>query len=222
MTAMLDSKTIRTRVAEELHACVGQKWFKPGSPRLEVASADNLTDFSIEFDCYAERRYGEYDCSLVAVFKWKKFARLFGELANWYNVKFEGAVPTKSKVFARVAFEGIHGDFRPSSRGTFWVANEQDLDKFTARCVDDLEGKVGNWIRRWYDWPSALETMDAYPNLCGSWRDTAYYCLMEQVRGPEAACTWVRGIDAAGWPQWLAAQVEYLQSRVCRGAPTQP
>lgn len=216
----LDAKTIRTRVGEELHARLGARWFKPGSAKLLIASTDNLTDFSIELDCYADRRYGEYDCSITAVFKWKKFAKLFRELANWYNLKSQSSIPPNSKVFARVAFDGIHADFGPSSRGIFWVANEQDLDAFIAQCIADLDGKIGEWIRRWFIWPSALEVMEAYPNLCGAWRDTAYYCLMEQVHGREAACAWVRGIDAAGWPEWLAAQVEYLQLNVCDNGMT--
>ena len=212
---MLDAKTIRKKVAEELQARLGAKWFKPGGAKLVVKSADNLTDFSIEFDCYADRRYGDYDCALVAVFKWKKFAKFFKELAGWYNVKFQSSVRPSNKEFVRVAFDGIHADFGPSSRGVFWVANEQDLDAFITRCDDDLDCKVGEWIKRWFSWPSALDVLDAHSNLCGSWRDTAYYCLMEQVHGREAARAWARGIDAAGWPEWLAAQVEYLQSQVC-------
>ncbi|UCI06347.1 hypothetical protein [Mesorhizobium sp. B1-1-8] len=74
---MLDAKTIRMRVAEELHTRLGERWFKPGGAKLIVASADNLTDFTIELDCYADRRYGEYDCSIDVVFKWKKFAKLW-------------------------------------------------------------------------------------------------------------------------------------------------
>jgi hypothetical protein len=74
---MLDAKTIRTKVAEELHARIGAKWFKLDSAKLVVASAHNRTDFSIEIDCCAERRYGDYDCTLVAVLRWKKFAKLF-------------------------------------------------------------------------------------------------------------------------------------------------
>ncbi|UDL89171.1 hypothetical protein LGH82_29550 [Mesorhizobium sp. PAMC28654] len=211
----LDAKTIRTRVAEELRARLGERWFKPDSTKLLVASANNLTDFSVEFDCYAERRYGDYDCSLVAVLRWKKFAKLFRELAGWYNIKFEGSAPPNGKVFARVAFDGIHGDFALPSRAAFWVASEQDLDEFITQCVNDLDGKVGDWIQGWFTWPSALQVMDGNQRLCGAWRNIAYYCLMEQVHGHEAACNWVRGIDATGWPQWLAAQVEYLQLRIC-------
>jgi hypothetical protein len=124
-------------------------------------------------------------------------------------------------VFARVAFDGIHGDFRPPSRGALWVASEQDLDALIDQCVADFDGKVGDWIKGWFTWPSALDVMDAHPNLCGAWRDTAYYCLMEQVHGREAASIWAHGIDAANWPEWLAAQVEYLQSHVCNAASKQ-
>lgn len=217
----LDAKTIRTRVAEELHARLGDRWFKPGSAKLVIASRDNLTDFSIELDCYTDRRYGEYDCSLAVVFKWKKFAKFHKELTEWYNVKFQGSARSNGMMFVAVGFDGIHSDFRPPSRGTFWVANEKDLDTFITQCAADLDGKVGEWIKRWFSWPSALDVMDAHPNLCGAWRDTAYYCLMEQVHGREAACAWVHGIDAAGWPEWLAAQVEYLQLNVCGGASGQ-
>ncbi len=218
---MLDAKSIRKTVAEELHARLGAKWFQPDSARLVVVSGDNLTDFNIELDCYTDRRYGAYDCSISAVFKWKKFAKFYKQLAEWYNVKFQGSARSNGMVFVGVGFDGIHADFRPPSRDTFWVANEQDLDIFIAQCAADLDGKVGEWIKRWFSWPSALDVMDAHPNLCGAWRDTAYYCLMEQVHGREAACAWVRGIDAAGWPEWLAAQVEYLQSQVCSGASGQ-
>lgn len=64
--------------------------------------------------------------------------------------------------------------------------------------------------------------MDGNEQLCGSRRDTAYFCLMEQVHGREAACKWVGKIDATGWPGLLAAQVEYLQSQVCDAAAAQP
>ncbi|CAN7491954.1 hypothetical protein LJR234_003551 [Mesorhizobium amorphae] len=208
----IDARFIRTRVAEDLHVRLGKRWFNSGSPKLIVASTNNHTDFSIELDCYTDRRYGEYECTISVVLKWKKFAKLFRELAHWYNAKFQGTVRPGNMTFAGVNFDRIHGS---PSRDLFWIANEQDVDAFTARCVDDLDGKVGDWIRRWFTWPSALDVMDAEPDLCGAWRDTAYYCLMEQVHGSGAACDWVRGIDAAGWPEWQAAQVEYLQSQVC-------
>jgi hypothetical protein len=218
---MLDAKTIRTRVAEELHARLGERWFKPGSAKLVVSTVDNLTDFSIELDCYADRRYGEYDCALLVVFKWKKFSKLFRGLAEWYNVKFQRSARPNNMEFLRIAFNGIHAGFGPSRRGVFWVASEQDLEAFIAQCAADLDGKVGDWITRWFTWPSALDAMDVNPNLCGTWRDTAYYCLMEQVRGRDAACAWVGSIDATGWPEWQAAQVEYLQAHVCGGVSGQ-
>lgn len=224
---VLDSKTIRTKVAEELHARLGAKWFKPDSGKLLVKSADSQTDFSIEFDCYTDRRYGEYDCSIAAVFKWKKFAKLWKDFDAWYEVKDPSSAQFKtqsarrsSKSFLRVGLDAIDGDF-VRGRGPFWVANEGDLGGFITQCVTDLDGKVGEWIRRWFTWPSALEVMNGNKQLCGSWRDTAYFCLLEQVHGREAACTWIGGIDAAGWPGFLAAQVEYLQSQVCSGVSRQ-
>ncbi|TIT81538.1 MAG: hypothetical protein E5W45_03550, partial [Mesorhizobium sp.] len=194
----LDAKTIRKRVTEELYARLGERWFKPGSSKLIIASTDNQTDFSIELDCYTDRRYGEYDCSIEAVLKWKKFAKLFRELGDWYNHIFQGTARSKNMVFARVSFDGIQADFKSPGRDIFWVTNERNLEMFISQCVNDLDGKVGVWIRRWFTWLSALEAMDAHPNLCGAWRDTAYYCLMEQVHGRDAACAWIRGIDATG------------------------
>jgi hypothetical protein len=97
----------------------------------------------------------------------------------------------------------------------------QNLDAFITQCIADLDGKVGAWIRRWFAWESALDVMEGNSQLCGSWRDTAYFCLLEQVHGREAACTWIDGIDATGWPGLLAAQVEYLQSQVCCAAAEQ-
>ena len=219
---MLDSKTIRKRVAEELHARLGAKWFKPDSAGLVVASADNLTDFSIEFDCYANRRYGDYDCALNAVFKWKKFAKSDKDFSAWYEVKDPSSARFKTKSserqnaqFLRVGFDNIHAGFSLPSRWEFCVLNERDLDAFIAQCVDDLDGRVGQWIKRWFTWPSALDVMDGNSHLCGTWRDHAYFCLLEQVHGREAACTWVGGLDRANWPKYQAAQVEYLRSQVC-------
>jgi len=221
---MLDAKTIRKKVVEELYAHLGSKWFKPDSAKLLIASTDNLTDFSIELDCYTDRRYSEYDCALAAVFKWKKFAKLDKDFFAWYEVKDPSLTQFRtqssrrlSKSFLRVGFDAIDGDF-VRSRGTFWVAKEADLDAFVVQSVTDLDGNVGAWIRRWFTWASALDVMDGNSQLCGAWRDTAYFCLLEQVHGREAACKWIGGIDATGWPGYLAAQVEYLQSQVCRGA----
>ncbi|WP_095520902.1 hypothetical protein [Mesorhizobium wenxiniae] len=225
---MLDAKTIRATVAEELRSRLGARWFKPDSAKLVVASADNLTDFSIELDCYTDRRYGQYDCSIAAVFKWKKFSKLWKDFDAWYEVKDPSSAQFKtqsdrksSRLFLRVGFDAIDGGFI-GGRDPFWVANEGDLDAFMAQCVTDLEGKVGTWIRRWFTWASALDVMDGNGQLCGSWRDTAYFCLLEQVRGREAACRWVGEIDATGWPGLLAAQVQYLQSQVCDEAAAQP
>ncbi|AZO53714.1 MULTISPECIES: hypothetical protein [unclassified Mesorhizobium] len=219
---VFDSKTIRTTVAEELHTRLGQKWFKPGSPRLEVASADNLTDFSIEFDCYAERRYGEYDSSLVAVFKWKKFAKLYKDFDQWYEIKDPGSAQFKtkssrqqSKQFLRVSVDHVYSSFSAPGRRPFCAVDEQDVDGFITQCAADFDGKVGAWIRQWFTWASALNVMDGNKQLCGAWRDVAYFCLLEQVHGRAAACAWIGGVDATGWPEYLAAQVEYLQSQVC-------
>ncbi|MFD1984092.1 hypothetical protein ACFSOZ_15665 [Mesorhizobium newzealandense] len=224
---MLDAKTIRKQVVEELQARLGAKWFKPGGAKLLIASTDNLTDFSIELDCYADRRYGEYDCALVAVFKWKKFAKLDKDFFAWYEVKDPSAtqfrtqsIRRSSQPFLRAGFHAVDGDF-VRSRDTFWVAKEADIDAFVAQSVSDLDGKVGAWIRRWFTWASALDVMDGNSQLCGAWRDSAYFCLLEQVHGREAACKWIGGIDATGWPGYLAAQVEYLQSQVC-GAGAAP
>ncbi|TKD26427.1 MAG: hypothetical protein E5W98_30880 [Mesorhizobium sp.] len=215
LTDMLDSKAIRKTVSEELHARLGAKWFKLDGGRLGVASTDKLTDFSIEFDCYADRRYGGYNCALAAVFKWKKFHRSFRDFTNWYNVRYQSTA--RPPPFLRVAFDRIDGNFLLGSRDEFWIANEQDLDAFIAQCVDDLDGKVGEWIKRWFTWSSALDVMNGNEQLCGSWRDHAYFCLLEQVHGREVACKWVGDIDATGWPEFLAAQVEYLQLQVCGG-----
>ncbi|MET3577596.1 hypothetical protein ABID19_000611 [Mesorhizobium robiniae] len=220
---VLDAKAIRARVVEELPTRLGERWFRPGSAKLLIASTDNLTDFSIELDCYADRRYGDYDCALVAMFKWKKFAKLDKDFFAWYEVKDPSSTQfmtqssrRSSKPFLRVGFDAIDGDF-VRGRGPFWVANEGDLDAFIAQCAADLDGKVGEWIRRWFTWASALDVMDGNSQLCGSWRDTAYFCFLEQVHGQEAACKWVSGIDATGWPGLLAARVEYLQLQVCGG-----
>ncbi|UDL90193.1 hypothetical protein LGH82_02000 [Mesorhizobium sp. PAMC28654] len=227
LLSMLDSKTIRMKVAGELHTRLGAKWFKPDSTKLVVASADNQTDFDIEFDCYADRRYGDYDCALVVVFKWKKFAKSYKDFDAWYELKDPSSAQFKTqssrrlnKQFLRVSFDGIDGNF-VGGRGPFWVANESDLDAFIAQCVDDLDGRVGEWIKRWFTWRSAMEVMSGNEQLCGSWRDHAYFCLLRQVHGHEAACAWVSGIDWANWPSLLAAHVEYLQSQVC-GADLAP
>ncbi|UVC18378.1 hypothetical protein [Mesorhizobium onobrychidis] len=220
----LDAKTIRARVVEELHTRVGERWFRPDSAKLVVTSVGNLTDFGIELDCYTDRRYGEYDCSVAAVFKWKKFAKLWKDFDAWYEVKDPSSAQFKTRSsrqlnrqFLRVGFDAIDGNFI-SGRGPFWVANEGDLDAFISQCAADLDGRVGEWIRRWFTWASALDVMDGNSQLCGSWRDTAYFCLLEQVHGREVACKWAGDIDATGWPGLLAAQVEYLQSQVCGGA----
>ncbi|RUV32324.1 MAG: hypothetical protein E5V72_09610 [Mesorhizobium sp.] len=225
---MLDSKAIRKTVSEELHARLGAKWFKLDTAKLVVVSADNLTDFIIEFDCYADRRYGAYDCSLAAVFKWKKFAKSYKEFSAWYELKDPSSVQFKTKnseqlnaQFLSVAFDGIDSGF-VSGRGPFWVANEQNLDAFIAQCVDDLDGKVGRWIKRWFTWRSALDVMNGNKSLCGTWRDHAYFCLLEQVHGREAACSWVGGLDRANWPEYQAAQVEYLRSQVCSVGAARP
>ncbi|TPM28200.1 hypothetical protein [Mesorhizobium sp. B2-3-4] len=224
----LDAKAIRTRVAEELHARLGERWFKSGSPKLAVASAENLTDFTIEFDCYAERRYGEYDCSLVAVFKWKKFAKLYKDFGQWYEIKDPSSAQFKtkssrrqSKEFLRVSVDHVYSNFSVPGRWPYCAVDEQDVDGFIAQCVADFDGKVGAWIRQWFTWGSALNVMDGNSQLCGAWRDTAYFCLLEQVQGREAACKWISGIDATGCPEYLAAQVEYLQSQVCGRASRQ-
>lgn len=219
----LDAKTIRTRVAEELHMRLGERWFKPGSAKLVIASAGNLTDFSIELECQAERRYGEYDCSLVAVFKWKKFAKLWKDFDAWYEVKNPSSAQFKtqssrrlSKSFFSVSVDRIH-----QGRWPFCVVDEHGLDGFIAQCIADFDGRVGAWVRRWFTWASALDVMDGNSQLCGAWRKTAYFCLLEQVHGREAACRWIDGINATGWPSLLAAQVEYLQLQVCGGASGQ-
>ncbi|GLQ79000.1 hypothetical protein GCM10007881_25170 [Mesorhizobium huakuii] len=224
----LDAKTIRTRVAKELHVRLGQRWFEPASAKLLIASTDNLTEFSIELDCSTDHRYGAYDCELAGVIKWKKFAKLWRDFDAWYETKDPSSAQFQTRsarklnhVFLRKGFNAIGGDFQPPSRGVFWVANEQELDAFIAQCVADLDGKVGAWIKRWFAWTSALDVMDGNSQLCGAWRDTAYYCLLEQVHGREAACKWIDGIDATGWPGLLAAQVEYLQSQVCGAGAAQ-
>ncbi|MER8863198.1 hypothetical protein NKI19_05680 [Mesorhizobium sp. M0751] len=226
---MLDSKTIRKTVSEELHSRLGAKWFKPDSSRLVVFSADNLTDFSVAFDCHADRRYGEYDCSLSAVFKWKKFAKSYRDFSAWYEVKDPSSAQFKTRSseqlnaqFLGVAFDRIDGNFLSGGRGAFWVANEQDLDAFIAQCVDDLDGKVGEWIKRWFTWSSALDVMNGNEQLCGTWRDHAYFCLLEQVHGREAACSWVGGLDRANWPEYQTAQIEYLQSQICNVSAARP
>ncbi|WP_027059890.1 hypothetical protein [Mesorhizobium loti] len=225
----LDAKTIRKRVAEELHARLGERWFKPGSPKLIISSTDNLTDFSIELDCDTDYRYGECECELTAVFKWKKFAKMWKDFDAWYEVKDPSSAQYKTRgsrtlnqQFLRKGFNAIDADFERPSRDFFWVASEKDLDAFMTQCIADLDGNVGAWIRRWFTWASALDVMDGNLQLCGAWRDTAYFCLLEQVHGRPAACRWINGIDATGWPRLLAAQVEYLQSNICGELATRP
>lgn len=225
---MLNAKTIRARVAEALHARLGERWLKPISAKLIIASADNLTDFSIELDCSTDYRYGAYDCELAAVFKWKKFANLWKDFDAWYEVKDPSSAQFKTRSsrqlnqqFLRKGFNAIDGNFAPPSRDVFWVATEQELDVFIDQCVADLDGKVGAWIKQWFAWASALDVMDGNSQLCGAWRKTAYFCLLEEVHGREAACRWINGIDAAGWPKLLAGQVEYLQSQAWGAAAGQ-
>lgn len=214
---MLDSKTIRMKVAEALQARLEEKWLTPYSAKLMVANAGNQTDFIIEIDLDADRRYGAHECSAKVVLKWKKFSNVFKEFILWYNSNFqESAQPVKG--FLRISFERIDGYSSAKSRDQFLVVDEGDLDLFIDQCVSDLDGKVGEWIKKWSTWRSALTAMDDNEDLCGSWRDTAYFCLMEQVHGRDAACSWVHGLDSTNWPEFLAAQVEYLRSHVCRDA----
>lgn len=212
---MLEAKSIREKTSEQLRVRLGKRWFTPESGKLIVTSRDIKTDFMIEIDLYAERRFGGYDCSAVVVIKWKRFANAFRNFIKWYNIKFnESARP--SFVFLRAPFNGINVDFLSGSRGAFWVEDENDLDAFIAQCAEDIDGKVGEWIKKWFTWPSALALLDNNKSLCGSWRDTAYFCLIEQIRGREAACSWVHGLDSADWPELLAAQVDYLRSHACQ------
>ncbi|MDX8459800.1 hypothetical protein [Mesorhizobium humile] len=213
---MLDSKTIRQKVTEALRAHFGAKWFKPDSTRLVIAGTENRTDFIVEIDIYTERRYGDYDCSAVVVIKWKKFLNTFKEFIIWYNKVYQAsAQPLKS--FLRASFNGIEGDFSAKSRDAFLVENEEHVNIFIKQCIDDLDGKVGEWIKNWFTWTSALATMDDNENLCGSWRDTAYFCLLERIQGREAACSWAQALDSESWPELQAAQIRYLRSEVCRG-----
>ncbi|WP_157866101.1 hypothetical protein [Mesorhizobium japonicum] len=211
----MESKFIKKTAAKAIRDRVGLRLFDLGRDKLTVASEKNMTDFTIDIDINADRRYGHFDCSAIVIIKWKKFSKFYEGLVSWYNDAYlESAQPLK--IFLGASFSAIEGDFSARSRGAFLVSNEEDLEMFITQCLADLNGKVGQWIARWFTWSSALATMEDNGDLCGAWRNAAYFCLAEQVHGRETACSWVRTIDSTNWPEFLAAQVEYLRSNICR------
>jgi len=211
---MLDAKKIREKVTKELHAHFDSKWFKPGSTKLSVASNEKLTDFDIEISCYSDRRYGEYDCKIDVSFKWKKFSEMYSRFKEYFSEKYSQRNYKSINEFFIISFDSIYYYQWKQARDNFWVSSDDDLESFIAQSVADLDGKVGDWIKGWFTWPSALNAMDEHENLCGAWRETAYFCLLDQVKGREAACSWARGATLDR-PILMAEQVEYLRSHFC-------
>lgn len=218
---MLNAKAIRQKVADELISRSGAKWFDPESRKLKVASADNLTDFIIEIDLFTDRRHGVYVCEPVVVLKWKSFSTLHNKMRQCYDGR-KTYYNTKHHEFLRSDFEGIFGVFKKTIRDPILIESEEDIDRVITQCADDLDGKVGQWIKRWFTWVSALEVMDDNHQLCGAWRDTAYYCLMRQVHGYEPACAWVHSLDRENWPDFFESQARYLRTQVCEAVAISP
>ncbi|MDX8523873.1 hypothetical protein RFM68_05080 [Mesorhizobium sp. MSK_1335] len=174
----------------------------------------------IEIDIFAERRYNDYDCSGAVALRWKGFSQAFRRFIDWYNHSFNETAQSH-EYFVLRTFDNIGGvSPSPGNRHAFVVESEQSLNEFINRCVNDLNGAVGEWIKNWFTWPSALLAMDKDRQLCGAWRDMAYFCLVEKVHGHKAACAWVNGIDSTGWPEFLGAQIEYLKSQACKEMQT--
>lgn len=80
---------------------------------------------------------------------------------------------------------------------------------------------VHPWVERWFEWDSALELVLEDENLCGAWRQSALFWLLDRVLGRDAACRHID--DADGRSDYTAAQIHYLRQFVCstenRGKP---
>jgi hypothetical protein len=212
---MINAEGIRAKVTDVLRSRFDNKLFEKDNKRIVVSSPDNMTDFVIEIEIQADRRYGEYDCYLTATIKWKKFSNIYKSFDVWYHKDKDDFRPKSNKIFCVASFDSINDNFSPKGRDPFVVSSEEDIDAFIARCLDDLQGEVEVWIRKWFSWKSAVDVMDANKKLCGAWRGIAYYCLLDQAHGRASACKWIAAIDSTGMPKFLAAQIDWIRQNFC-------
>ncbi|QPC90762.1 hypothetical protein [Mesorhizobium sp. INR15] len=212
---VINAEKIRDKVTDALRSRFDNRLFNANSKRIHVSSPDNMTDFAVEIGIQADRRYEEYECYLTATIKWKKFSKLYKNFDIWYHKDKEEFRPKSNKIFCVASFDNIVDGFSAKGRAPFIVSSEEDIDAFIARCLDDLQGEVGVWIRRWFSWETAVDVLDVNKKICGAWRDIAYYCLLDQAYGREYACKWIAAIDSAGMPKLLGAQIDWIRLNLC-------
>lgn len=213
---MFNTKFIKVHVADELKRRLGPNWFDASKRKLTISNRDNRTDFKIEMDVDPEYRLGSYHPDIIFIIKWERFRREWKKFIDLYEIEN----PPEIKV-RRIPHDFLYISCRKvalnydKSRDYLYVTDESDLELFIERCVSDLNGEVGAWVRSWFDWDSALKTMDNDLQLCGTWRNSAYFWLVLQLKGPERACSFIENARREKWPQFQASQLEYISKYVC-------
>lgn len=217
---MINAKIIKNYAAEEIKRKLGSKWFEKNKDRMVVASCENKTEFVIEVDIDPVYRHEIYLCDMRITYKWDKFRKKFKEFLIWYNQTYpqshgDAKIPRIDFLYshARNILQCPNG-----RRDYFFVNDEKSLDLFIDQCVDDLNGEVGTWIRGWFTWPSAVEMMDKDQQLCGTWRESAYFWLVFQAYGPREANAYIERAMQKSRPHLQTRQLEYLKAEIARGA----
>lgn len=217
MSDAFNKKMIETWLNREFFKYIEADGYVQDAKGRIVRKTDrNRTDFALMIECCADRRFGEYAIEARVEIRWKKFEdlyyefKLFDFIPSPYYKKVERRSVFLSKEFNYIRFEA-----EKISRPIRYVASPADLPDALAEIVGDYNRRIRGWLDAWLDWETALQLLDRDKNLCGSWRETAYFCLAEHIRGREAACAEVGRREHQELSQYSAAQVAYLRRTQC-------
>lgn len=217
MSDEFNKKTIEAWLNDEFFKRIeADGYARDAKGRIVRKPERNRTEFvqSIRFN--ADRRFGEYCIEAEAEIRWRKFEDMY------YEFKMVDFVPSKyvKKVERRTVysvenFNSIRVEREKTFRPFRYVAGPADLPDALAETVDDYRRCIRDWLDAWLDWESALQLLERDEQLCGAWREIAYFCLLEQVRGRQAACAKVEEWTGLELSQFSTAQVAYLRGTLC-------
>lgn len=220
MNDEFNKKTIENWLNREFFGQIeADGYVQDAKGRMVRKTGRNHTDFGLTIRFNAYRRFGEYYLEPDAEIRWRKFEDLFHafDLVNFKPSKY-AKKPERHPVFLIKNFNYIRHEIEKKHRPTRYLAGPADLPDALAETVDDYRRCIRDWLDAWLDWESALQLLERDEELCGAWREIAYFCLLEQVRGRQAACAKAEEWTGLELSQFSTAQVAYLRGTLCAPA----
>lgn len=232
MSAEFNKKTIQSYLNAELLQRIegdGYELTPKGSIRRKPAFINSEFEIYLTFAPFWH--LGGYQMDVGVDVRWKAFEALYfeydssGFVPNSVKKKPERRMGYVVTTFAKIVWakNRLH-------RPTRYLDAADEMDGFIDEAMADYEFAVRDWLDAWRNWNGALDLMESDESLCGAWRIPAFWCLLDRVRGREAACAWLKPIwEREDSPEQRARylpfssiflkQCEYLMDHRCGGRP---